>query len=53
LRRKPGRTLAWEWLLTGALPVMRALPKEEDRARDIVARLTPIKTGVFVRMLTV
>jgi predicted nucleic acid-binding protein len=38
LLRKLGRTLAREWLLTGGLPVIRALPEEEDRAREIVAR---------------
>ena len=38
LLRKLGRTLAREWLLTGDLPVIRALPQEEDRAREIVAR---------------
>lgn len=38
LLRKLGRTLAREWLLTGSLPVIRALPEEEDRAREIVAR---------------
>jgi len=38
LLRKLGRTLAREWLLTGGLPVIRALPDEEDRAREIVAR---------------
>lgn len=38
LLRKLGRMLAREWLLTGALPVVRALPQEEDRAREIVAR---------------
>lgn len=38
LLRKLGRTLAREWLLTGTLPVIRALPEEEDRAREIVAR---------------
>jgi predicted nucleic acid-binding protein len=38
LLRKLGRALAREWLLTGGLPVMRALPKEEERAREIVAR---------------
>jgi predicted nucleic acid-binding protein len=40
LLRKLGRTLAREWLLTGGLPVERALPEEEDRAREIVARHT-------------
>lgn len=38
LLRKVGRTLAREWLLTGGVPVIRALPEEEDRAREIVAR---------------
>jgi predicted nucleic acid-binding protein len=38
LLRKLGRTLAREWLLTGRLPVIRALPAEEDRAREIIAR---------------
>lgn len=38
LLRKLGRSLAREWLLTGNLPVIRALPEEEDRAREIVAR---------------
>ena len=38
LLRKLGRALAREWLLTGRLPVIRALPEEEDRAREIVAR---------------
>jgi uncharacterized protein len=38
LLRKLGRTLAREWLLTAGLPVIRALPQEEDRAREIVAR---------------
>lgn len=37
LLRKIGRTLAREWLLTGSLPVVRALPQEEERAREIVA----------------
>ena len=38
LLRKLGRMLAREWLLTGGLPAIRALPEEEDRAREIVAR---------------
>jgi predicted nucleic acid-binding protein len=38
LLRKLGRMLAREWLLTGGLPVVRALPAEENRAREIVAR---------------
>lgn len=35
---KLGRALAREWLLTGGLPVIRALPQEEDRGREIIAR---------------
>ena len=38
LLRKLGRALAREWLLTGGLPVIRALPEEEEHAREIVAR---------------
>ena len=38
LLRKLGRTLAREWLLTGGLPVVRALPEEEQRAKEILAR---------------
>jgi predicted nucleic acid-binding protein len=38
LLRKLGRMLAREWLLTGGLPVVRALPAEEDLAREIIAR---------------
>lgn len=38
LLRKLGRGLAREWLLTGGLAVIRALPEEEDRGREIVAR---------------
>ena len=38
LLRKLGRMLAREWLLTGGLPVVRALPADEDRAREIIAR---------------
>jgi predicted nucleic acid-binding protein len=40
LLRRLGRTLAREWLLTGGLPVVRALPDEEQRAREILARHT-------------
>ena len=40
LVRKLGRTIAREWLLTGRLPVVRALPLEEERAREIVTRHT-------------
>ena len=38
LLRKLGRALAREWLLTGGLPVIRVLPEEENRGREIVAR---------------
>jgi predicted nucleic acid-binding protein len=38
LLRKLGRTLAREWLLTRGLPAIRALPDEENRAREIIAR---------------
>jgi len=38
LLRSLGRAMAREWLLTGGLPVMRALPDEEDRGREIIAR---------------
>jgi uncharacterized protein len=38
LLRKLGRGLAREWLLTGGLPVVSALPAEEQRAREILAR---------------
>jgi hypothetical protein len=31
-------TLAREWLLAAGLAVIRVLPQEEDRAREIVAR---------------
>jgi predicted nucleic acid-binding protein len=38
LLRKLGRAIARQWLLTGGLPVLRALPAEEERAREILAR---------------
>lgn len=38
LLRKLGRMLAREWLLAGGLPIIRALPEEENRAREIVPR---------------
>lgn len=38
LLRKLGRAIARQWLLTGGLPVVRALPAEEERAREILAR---------------
>lgn len=34
---KLGRALAREWLLAGGLPVVRVLPREEERARQIIA----------------
>jgi predicted nucleic acid-binding protein len=40
LLRKLGRTIAREWLLTGGLTVVRALPEEEQRAKEILARHT-------------
>ena len=40
LVRKIGRTVAREWLLTGGLPVVRVLPSEEQRAREILVRHT-------------
>ena len=40
LVRKLGRAIARQWLLTGGLPVVRVLPSEEQRAREILARHT-------------
>ena len=40
LLRKLGRTIARQWLLTGGMPVVRALPAEEQKAREILARHT-------------
>jgi predicted nucleic acid-binding protein len=40
LVRKLGRALARQWLLTGGLPVVRALPAEEQRAKEIQTRQT-------------
>ena len=37
LLRNLGRSLAREWLLTGGLPVVRALMEEENRAKEILA----------------
>jgi predicted nucleic acid-binding protein len=37
LLRKLGRAIARQWLLTGGLPVLRALPQEEERAKAILA----------------
>lgn len=38
LLRKLGRALALEWLLNGGLPVVRVLPREEEKAREILSR---------------
>lgn len=38
LLRKLGRALALEWLLRGGLPVIRVLPREEERAKEILSR---------------
>jgi len=38
LLRKLGRTMALEWLLKAGLPVIRVLPREEERAREILVR---------------
>ena len=38
LVRKLGRTIARQWLLTGGLPVVRAMPAEEQSAKEILAR---------------
>ena len=40
LLRKLGRSLAREWLLTGGLAVVRALPADEQRAKELLARHT-------------
>lgn len=37
LVRKLGRTLARDWLLRGRLPVLRVLPAEEARAKELLA----------------
>ena len=37
LLRKLGRAIARQWLLTGGLPVLRALPQEEERAKATLA----------------
>jgi predicted nucleic acid-binding protein len=38
LLRKLGRALALEWLLKGGLPVLRVLPQEEERGKEILTR---------------
>jgi predicted nucleic acid-binding protein len=40
LLRKLGRTVARQWLLTAGLPVVRVLPAEEEKGREILARHT-------------
>ena len=40
LVRRLGRAIAREWLFTGGLAVVRMLPEEEPRAREILARHT-------------
>jgi uncharacterized protein len=40
LLRKLGRVIAREWLVAAALPVVRALPQDEERARALIARHT-------------
>ena len=38
LVRKLGRVIARQWLLTGGLPVVRVLPADEQRAKEILTR---------------
>ena len=38
LLRKLGRSIAREWLLTGGLSVVRAMPHDEQRAKELLAR---------------
>ena len=40
LVRKLGRAIARQWLLTGGLSVVRAMPREEQRAKELLARYT-------------
>jgi predicted nucleic acid-binding protein len=40
LLRKLGRAMAREWLLTGELTVVPALPAEEQKGKEILARHT-------------
>jgi predicted nucleic acid-binding protein len=37
LLRKLGRAVAREWLLTATLPIVRVQPREEERARELIA----------------
>ena len=38
LLRKLGRAIARDWLQSGGLPIVRALPAEEEAGRSILAR---------------
>jgi predicted nucleic acid-binding protein len=38
LLRKLGRVIARQWLLAGGIPVLRAMPQEEQRAKDILGQ---------------
>jgi predicted nucleic acid-binding protein len=38
LLRKLGRVIALEWLVRGGLPIVRAGPREERQAREMLAR---------------
>ena len=38
LLRKLGRTLARQWLLQPGVSIVRVLPREEERAKEILAR---------------
>jgi predicted nucleic acid-binding protein len=38
LLTKLGRALAGEWLMSATLPIVRVLPPEEQRAREILVR---------------
>lgn len=38
LVRKLGRAIARQWLMTGGLPIVRVLPAEEEKAREILVR---------------
>jgi predicted nucleic acid-binding protein len=40
LLRRLGRVIAREWLFSRSLPVLRALPEEEERAKELLARYT-------------
>lgn len=40
LVRKLGRAIARQWLLTAGLPVVRALPADEQRAKEILTQHT-------------